>query len=101
MTRASERSGVIRSGDVDLFFRLFGEERTGGAPIVILHGSNYFDSEDWIDVAAALATDRPVVTFDHRGFGRSGWSEHKDYSLDAVLGDVRTSRRISAGGGRS
>jgi alpha-beta hydrolase superfamily lysophospholipase len=36
-----------------------------------MHGSNYYDSEDWLGVAAALASGREVATFDHRGWGRS------------------------------
>ncbi len=55
---------------------------------MILHGSNYFDSYDWIGVAEGLAGDREVVAFDHRGFGQSDWSPSKDYSLDALLGDI-------------
>lgn len=29
-----------------------------------------------------------MVVFDRRGFGLSGWSPDKDYSLDATLGDI-------------
>ena len=90
MSEPSYRTDKIQSGDVALFYRAFGPESSaaGKAPIVILHGSNYFDSYDWIGVASGLAQDRQVVTFDHRGFGLSGWSEHKDYSLDALFSDI-------------
>src|SRR5262249_14570482 len=47
-----------------------------------------FDSYDWIGVAEALATDREVASFDKRGFGESGWSASKDYSVDANMGDI-------------
>jgi esterase len=53
-----------------------------------MHGANYFDSYDWIAVAEALAGDREVATFDKRGFGESGWSPSKDYSVDANMGDI-------------
>jgi len=86
MSETEQRTGTVRSGDVDLFYRAFGAP--GGVPVLILHGSNYFDSYDWIGVAGALATDREVVAIDHRGFGRSGWSASKDYSLDAFMGDI-------------
>jgi pimeloyl-ACP methyl ester carboxylesterase len=87
VTSSDHRTGTVRSGDVDLFYRAFGSnaDRT---PIVILHGSNYFDSYDWIEVAAQLGRDRQVATFDHRGFGLSSWSPSKDYSLDALFGDI-------------
>ena len=87
MSDPKHRTGTIQSGDVALFYRLFGTA-TSRTPLVILHGSNYFDSYDWIDVAAAVATDREVVVFDHRGFGQSGWSPDKDYSLDALFSDI-------------
>ena len=84
------RTGTVQSGDVALFYRAFGPESSSGGktPLIILHGSNYFDSYDWIGVASGVSRDRQVVTFDHRGFGHSGWSEHKDYSLDALFSDI-------------
>jgi len=89
MDEPLHRTGKIQSGDVAIFYRAFGpESSTGKTPIIILHGSNYFDSYDWIGVASALAQDRQVVVFDHRGFGHSGWSEYKDYSLDALFSDI-------------
>jgi pimeloyl-ACP methyl ester carboxylesterase len=86
MPLPDHRTERVASGDVSLFCRAFGGK--GETPIVILHGTNYFDSYDWIGVASALAADREVVAFDHRGFGQSSWSLSKDYSLDALLGDV-------------
>ena len=86
MTDPAHRIGTIPSGDVDLFYRAFG--LPGKTPVLILHGSNYFDSYDWIGVAEGLSTDREVVAFDHRGFGGSTWSASKDYSLDAMFGDI-------------
>jgi esterase len=86
MAEPEHRTGWVKSGDVEIHYRAFGEK--GKTPIVILHGSSYYDSRDWIEVAAKLATDREVVAFDHRGFGESTWSASKDYSLDAFLGDI-------------
>ena len=74
-----------------MFYRAFGMESSSGGrtPVIILHGSNYFDSYDWIGVASGLAqSHRPVVVFDHRGFGLSEWSKYKDYSLDALFSDI-------------
>jgi pimeloyl-ACP methyl ester carboxylesterase len=80
------RTGRVNSGDVSLFYRVFG--KAGAVPILILHGSNYYDSVDWIEVASALATDREVVTPDRRGWGESTWSPSKDNSLDALIDDM-------------
>ena len=81
-----QRNGRVNSGDVSIFYRAFGAP--GGTPILLMHGANYFDSYDWIGVAEALATDREVASFDKRGFGESGWSASKDYSVDANMGDI-------------
>jgi esterase len=81
-----QRTGRINSGDVSLFYRAFGAP--GGTPILIAHGSNYYDSYDWIGVASALAADREVVVHDKRGWGESSWSPSKDYSNDAALDDM-------------
>ncbi len=87
MTDTTQRTGTVKSGDVNLFYRVFGT--AGATPIMILHGANYFDSVDWIEVAGRLAADREVVTFDRRGFGESDWSPSKDYSADALMEDMK------------
>jgi pimeloyl-ACP methyl ester carboxylesterase len=76
-------TGRASSGDVEIFYRLFGQP--GRTPAVILHGVSYF-SYDWIDLAAELATGRQIVAMDMRGFGDSGWS--KDYSVPAFARDI-------------
>jgi pimeloyl-ACP methyl ester carboxylesterase len=81
-----QRNARVSSGDVSIFYRAFGAG--GRTPILLMHGANYFDSYDWIGVAEALATDREVASFDKRGFGESGWSPSKDYSVDANMGDI-------------
>jgi len=86
MTPTIHETGTLQSGDVALFYQHFG--RPGAAPLLILHGANYYDSQDWTGVAAALAADREVVAFDSRGFGASSWSASKDYSLDAIMDDI-------------
>src|SRR5882672_4884179 len=83
---AEQRTGRVNSGDVSIFYRAFGAP--GRTPILLMHGANYYDSYDWLGVAAALAGDRIVATYDKRGFGESGWSPSKDYSVDANVGDI-------------
>jgi len=82
----NERNGRVTSGDVTLFYRAFGAR--GATPILLMHGANYFDSYDWIGVAQKLSTDRETASYDKRGFGESGWSPSKDYSVDANMGDI-------------
>ena len=81
-----QRNGRVNSGDVSIYYRAFGAR--GRTPILLMHGANYFDSYDWIGVAEALAIDREVASYDKRGFGESGWSPSKDYSVDANMGDT-------------
>jgi pimeloyl-ACP methyl ester carboxylesterase len=82
----TQSAGFVPSGDVRLFIRRFGEP--GATPLLILHGANYYDSRDWVEVAARLAVDREVVSYDYRGYGLSSWSASQDYSLDAQLADI-------------
>jgi pimeloyl-ACP methyl ester carboxylesterase len=82
-----QRFARVNSGDVSLFYRVFGAP--GKTPLMILHGSNYYDSYDWINVATQLASDRQVVTPDRRGWGESTWSPSKNYSRDALMDDIR------------
>jgi pimeloyl-ACP methyl ester carboxylesterase len=82
----AHRTGTVSSGDVALFYRHFGVP--GGSPVLILHGGNYYDSIDWIQTASSLADGREVVAYDQRGMGESTWSPSKNYSNDAVIGDV-------------
>jgi len=86
MANVQHETGTVASGDVTLFYRLFG--KAGATPIIIFHGANYYDSADWIEVAGALASDRQVLAWDTRGFGKSTWSASKDYSLDTQMADV-------------
>jgi hypothetical protein len=84
----SHRTGTVTNGDVEISYRHFGSA-TDQAPILILHGAGYYDSADWVEVAAELAADgRELVAFDARGYGRSSWSPSADYSLDAQLSDI-------------
>jgi pimeloyl-ACP methyl ester carboxylesterase len=87
-TQVAQRTGTVPSGDVKLFYRVFG--KTGATPILIFHGANYYDSADWIEVGGALAADREVAAWDTRGFGKTGWSLSKDYGLDIQMADITT-----------
>lgn len=83
---APQTTASVLSGDVELFYRRFGEP--GATPVLILHGANYYDSRDWVNIAAELSSDREVVGYDFRGYGLSSWSAGQDYSLDAHLLDM-------------
>ena len=52
-----------------------------------VHGLSYF-SYDWLDVAGRLSGDRECVAVDSRGFGDSGFSPEKDYSVPTMAADL-------------
>jgi esterase len=87
MMAEDERTGRLTSGDVNVFYRVFGAR--GRTPILFMHGANYFDSYDWIGICQKLATDRETASFDKRGFGETTWSPSKDYSPAANMADMR------------
>ncbi len=64
--------------DRSVFVRSYGAR--SDVPIVVLHGFPG-SSADWSVVAAALAVDRQVVTFDLPGYGRSSKDPGTSYSL--------------------
>ena len=84
-TLPPHKTGTVKSGDVEIFYRAFGAP--GKTPVVILHGLSYF-SYDWIDIAAALASDREVVAIDMRGFGNSTWSPSQSYKVQNFAADI-------------
>ena len=81
----SPATGLIRTSDVDIFYRRFG--RIGRTPVLIAHGLSYF-SYDWVGPASAIAVDREAVAFDMRGFGNSGSSPARNYKLETLSADV-------------
>ena len=78
-------TGRVPSGDIEIFYRRFGQP--GRTPVLIVHGLSYF-SYDWIGPASRIAADREVVAIDMRGFGQSGWSPTRDYKLETLSADV-------------
>lgn len=85
MTLPAHATGKVRSGDVSIFYRRFGQP--GAVPVLIVHGLSYF-SYDWIIPAVRIATDREVVAIDMRGFGQSDRSSSRDYKLETLSLDV-------------
>lgn len=67
----SRRSLVVEHDGEELFVELVGEEHRGRAtPLVLSHGAGG-NHAIWFQQVAHFATERMVVTWDHRGFGRS------------------------------
>lgn len=85
MTLPAHQTGTVENGDVEIFYRRFGD--AGAPPLLIVHGLSYF-SYDWIPVASELARQgRDVVAMDMRGFGDSSWSPSQAYGIGDYAGD--------------
>ena len=76
---------VESTGDIDLYY----EDRGHGQPIVLIDGFP-FDGHAWEkQIPAFLAAGYRVITYDRRGFGRSGHAT-TGYDYDTFAADLNT-----------
>ncbi|HEX7353830.1 MAG TPA: alpha/beta fold hydrolase [Mycobacteriales bacterium] len=61
------RTGFVEHDGESIYFEVVGE---GGVPLVLSHGAGGSHAV-WYQQVAPFAADRMVVTWDHRGYGRS------------------------------
>src|SRR2546425_2111357 len=73
---------TISIGDAQLWY----EEAGAGPPLLLISGLNGIGSW-WATQVQYLAPEFRVITHDHRGVGRSTWSEIT-YSVDQMAADV-------------
>jgi 3-oxoadipate enol-lactonase len=77
------RTGFVDHDGESLYFEVIGE---GQVPLVLSHGAGG-NHASWFQQVAAFAPERPVVVWDHRGYGRS--SDRADRSGPEVApGDL-------------
>lgn len=83
----TRRSVSVTHDGEELFAEVVGEEHRGRhVPLVLSHGAGG-NHTIWFQQVAHFATDRMVVTWDHRGFGHS--TDRADASgPDAAAGDL-------------
>ena len=81
----AHQTGRCKSGDLEIFYRRLGNRAL--TPILFVHGLSYF-SWDWLPVAAAFSGERECVAADMRGFGDSGRSPARDYSVPSMAQDL-------------
>lgn len=62
---------TIEINGAQLSYEVFGKDRPGRAPIVLIHGSTITGMRDWQHIAPLLALDTRVIVPDCRGHGRS------------------------------
>jgi len=68
-------------------YEIWGEERAGRVPIVLIHGSTSTGRADWRLVTPLLAQEYRVIVPDCRGHGQSA-NPNRSYSFKELAGDV-------------
>jgi reactive intermediate/imine deaminase len=77
------RTGFVEHDGESIYYEVVGE---GGVPLVLSHGAGG-NHAVWYQQVAPFAADRTVITWDHRGYGRS--SDRADRSgPEAATGDL-------------
>jgi 3-oxoadipate enol-lactonase len=81
------REGHVDHDGESLYFQVAGDEATADhPPLVLCHGAGG-NHASWYQQVSAFAHDRLVVTWDHRGFGRS--TDRADRSgPEVAVGDL-------------
>ena len=78
---------TIEINGATIAYEIFGEERPGRAPIVLIHGSTITGATDWQHIAPLLAREYRVFVPDCRGHGRST-NPQGGYRFQQLAADV-------------
>ncbi len=70
-----------------IFYDVYGDDRSGRAPVLLIHGSTITGQRDWADIAPVLARQYRVFVPDCRGHGRST-NPHMSYSFRELADDA-------------
>ncbi len=70
-----------------IFYDVYGDDRAGRAPVLLIHGSTITGQRDWAAIAPALARSHRVFVPDCRGHGRST-NPHMSYSFRELADDA-------------
>ena len=71
----ARRTGFVEHDGERLYYEVVGDESSDATPLVLCHGAGG-NHASWFQQVAHFAAERPVITWDHRGYGRS--SDHGD-----------------------
>ena len=66
----ARRTGFVERDGERLYYEVIGDESSGATPLVLSHGAGG-NHASWFQQVAHFAPNRVVVTWDHRGYGRS------------------------------
>ena len=77
----------IEVNQAQIFYEIFGDQRAGQVPVVLIHGSTMTGQSDLGLAAALLARHYPVILPDCRGHGQSS-NPLRSYSFKELAADV-------------
>jgi pimeloyl-ACP methyl ester carboxylesterase/cell wall-associated NlpC family hydrolase len=77
----------IHINGAQIYYEIFGADRSDRAPIVLIHGSTNTGQSDWHAVAPLLATEYRVIVPDCRGHGQSS-NPNLSYSFKELAVDT-------------
>ncbi len=85
--RRNKHMAYIDLNDARIYYEVFGKDRPGRVPILLIHGSTIDSKTDWAGIAPILADEYLVFTPDCRGHGRSN-NPHLSYSFKEIADDA-------------
>jgi pimeloyl-ACP methyl ester carboxylesterase len=85
--KQKENMAFIQVNGARLYYEVFGDDRPGRAPIVLIHGATSTGHRDWHLVAPLLAQEYRVIVPDCRGHGRSA-NPDCSYNFRELAADV-------------
>jgi pimeloyl-ACP methyl ester carboxylesterase len=68
---APTRTGYAETSGARIYYQVYGDLKSGKAPLLVLHGS-YMSAESMTPLVVGFATTRPVIAIAQRGHGRTG-----------------------------
>jgi 3-oxoadipate enol-lactonase len=74
---------TVETNGIETFYHDYGS----GQPIVVLHGATA-DHQVWAEQLQPLADDYRVITYDLRGHGKTGRSDHDRYTMEMYADDL-------------
>lgn len=84
-TSSSENTRLKRPDGTEIYVEFLGP--ADAQPIILTHGIATFNS-DWYYVKKRLAGRFRLILWDVRGLGKSSRAPNRDYSLEAMAGDL-------------
>lgn len=89
-TITAQETGFARSGDVNIFYRIFGQ----GDPLLVINGGPGFSSEGFTELAKKLSEKYRVILFDQRGTGKSVLPSvhNNNISMNLMTNDIEALR---------